>query len=85
MCEAPRLPGNNWFYAYGKSSADDIRQDSGRIASFASSTENKPFMVIDDGWGPNRTAGPWSRGNVQFPYIALASDRPRIASSQRDL
>ncbi len=85
MCEAPRLPaapvygGNNWYYAYGKSSADDIRQDSERIASFASSTENKPFMVIDDGWWPNRTAGPWSRGNAQFPDMAgLASDMRRI-------
>jgi alpha-galactosidase len=85
MCEAPRLPaapiygGNNWYYAYGKSSADDIRQDSERVASFASSTENKPFMVIDDGWSPNRTAGPWSRGNTQFPDMAgLASDMRRI-------
>jgi len=85
MCEAPRLPaapvygGNNWYYAYGKSSADDIRQDSERIASFASSTNNKPFMVIDDGWGPNRTAGPWSRGNTQFPDMAgLARDMRRV-------
>ncbi len=85
MCETPRLPsaavygGNNWYYAYGKSSADDIRQDSERIASFASSAGNKPFMVIDDGWGPNRTAGPWSRGNAQFPDMAgLASDMLRM-------
>ena len=85
MCEAPRLPaapvygGNNWYYAYGKSSADDIRQDSERIASFASSTNNKPFMVIDDGWGPNRTASPWSRGNTQFPDMAgLARDMRRV-------
>ena len=92
MCEAPRLPeapvygGNNWYYTYGKSSANDIRQDSERIASIASSADNKIFMVIDDGWGPNRTAGPWSRGNAQFPDMAgLASDRRRIASSQRDL
>jgi alpha-galactosidase len=85
MCVAPRLPsapvygGNNWYYAYGKSSADDIRQDSERIASFAGSTKNRPFMVIDDGWGPNRDAGPWSRGNAQFPDMAaLASDMRRI-------
>jgi hypothetical protein len=52
MCKAPRLPaapvygGNNWCYAYGKSSTDDIRQDSERIASLASSANNKPFMVM---------------------------------------
>jgi alpha-galactosidase len=85
MCEAPRLPagpvygGNNWYYAYGKSSAEEIRQDSERIASLASPTENKPFMVIDDGWSLNRTAGPWLRGNSQFPDMAgLARDMRRI-------
>jgi alpha-galactosidase len=85
MCDSPHLPrapvygGNNWYYAYGKSSAADIRQDSERIASLASSTDNKAFMVIDDGWGPNRTAGPWVRGNAQFPDMAgLASDMRRI-------
>jgi alpha-galactosidase len=83
MCEAPRLPsapvygGNNWYYAYGKSSAEDIRQDSERIASLASSADNKPFMVIDDGWTPNPTAGPW-HGNAQFPDMpALANDMRR--------
>lgn len=85
LCDKPRLPaapvygGNNWYYAYGKSSADDIRHDSERIASLASSTENKPFMVIDDGWTPHRTAGPWSHGNDQFPDMpALAGDMRRI-------
>ncbi len=83
MCESPRLPrapiygGNNWYYAYGKSSASDIRQDSERIASLATSVENKPFMVIDDGWTPNRTAGPWLQGNDQFP------DMPKLAADMR--
>ncbi len=87
MCDRPRLPvaplygGNNWYYAYGKSSAEDIRQDSERVVSFASSSENKPFMVIDDGWSPNRTAGPWSRGNAEFPDMAaLAADMRRLGA-----
>jgi alpha-galactosidase len=76
---APVYGGNNWYYAYGKSSAEDIRQDSERIVSLASSTGNKPFMVIDDGWGPNPTAGPWLRGNAHFPDMpGLASDMRRI-------
>ncbi len=85
MCEKPRLAaapiygGNNWYYAYGKSSADDIRHDSERIASLASSADNKPYMVIDDGWTPNPTAGPWSGGNAKFPDMAgLAADMGRI-------
>ena len=83
LCDKPRLPkapvygGNNWYYAYGKSSADDIRADSERIASFATSTTNKPFMVIDDGWEPNPTAGPWTRGNEHF------ADMPQLASDMR--
>ncbi len=81
LCEAPRMPrapvygGNNWYYAYGNSSAADIRDDSQRISSFAASSENRPFMVIDDGWQPNPTAGPWSHGNAKFPDMArLAED-----------
>ena len=85
LCAKPRLPrapvygGNNWYYAYGKSSADDIRHDSERIAGLATGLENKPFMLIDDGWEPNRLAGPWSRGNASFPDMPqLARDMRRI-------
>jgi alpha-galactosidase len=83
MCTAPRLPkkpvygGNNWYYAYGNSSAGDIRDDSKRIASFSESLENRPFMVIDDGWQPNPTAGPWSRGNAKFPDMAKLAEEMR--------
>ena len=85
LCDKPRMPahpvygGNNWYYAYGKSSADDIRHDSERIASWApASGSNRPLMVIDDGWQPNATAGPWDRGAAQFPDMArLAADMRR--------
>lgn len=77
----PRLPaapvygGNNWYYAYGKSSAQAIREDSARISSLSPDSANRPFMVIDDGWQPNSTAGPWSNGNKLFPDMhQLASD-----------
>ena len=81
MCEQPRLPkepiygGNNWYYAYGHSSADDIRRDSERIASVSQGLSNRPLMVIDDGWQTNSTRGPWRTGNVRFPDMAeLAGD-----------
>ncbi len=84
LCDKPRLPsapvygGNNWYYAYGKSSAADIRSDSERVASWASDPSNRPVMVIDDGWEEHSVTGPW-RGNRQFPDMAgLAADMKRI-------
>jgi alpha-galactosidase len=84
LCDKPRMPaspvygGNNWYYAYGKSSADDIRRDSERIASWSpASGHNRPFMVIDDGWQPNATAGSWNRGAPQFPDMAKLSGAMR--------
>jgi alpha-galactosidase len=75
----PLYGGNNWYYAYGNSSADAIRADTERIASYAPSGENRPFMVIDDGWSPNRTTGPWANGNARFPDMAaLASAMLRL-------
>ncbi len=71
----PLYGGNNWYYAYGKSSADDIRADTERIASYAPSGPNRPFMVIDDGWSPYNTTGPWNRGGTKFP------DMPGLAST----
>ncbi len=85
MCPAPRLPaapvygGNNWYYAYGKSSAADIRRDSERIASWSPQRGNQPFMVIDDGWQPSENAGPWDRGGKDFP------DMPALAGEMRRL
>ena len=83
LCERPRLPaspvygGNNWYYAYGRSSREDILRDSDLMAELATSLPNRPFMVIDDGWQPNRTAGPWDRGNEKFP------DMPLLAGDMR--
>ncbi|MGG6310911.1 hypothetical protein [Paenibacillus macerans] len=56
MCERPRLPkfpvygGNNWYYAYGHSSHAQILEDSKLMSSLAASADNRPFMVVDDGW-----------------------------------
>ncbi len=91
LCGKPRLPqapvygGNNWYYAYGHSSAADIRDDSERISSLAASQKNRPFMVIDDGWTPNATAGPWSHGNEKFPDMAELSSRMRQIGVQPGL
>ena len=65
MCENPILPekpvygSNNWYYAYGKSSGKEILKDADIIAELSHGNDNKPFMVIDDGWSVNSCVGPW--------------------------
>jgi alpha-galactosidase len=84
LCTQPRLPaapvygGNNWYYAYGRNcSAADIQRDSDLIAALSPAGRNRPFMVIDDGWSPVNTAGPWDRGNARFP------DMPALAAGMK--
>ena len=55
MCASPVLPkhkvygSNNWYYAYGKSSHEEILSDTKLVAEACSGLENIPYMVIDDG------------------------------------
>ena len=70
MCTDPVLSkfpvygGNNWYYAYGKSSHEEIVADSRYIGSLCEGLENAPFMVIDDGWQilhmKPGNSGPWN-------------------------
>lgn len=88
MCSDPLLPpdpvygGNNWYYAYGNTSHQEVLDDCDCIASFCEGLENRPFMVLDDGWEPllrkPGNSGPWDRGNERFP------DMPRLAAEMRD-
>lgn len=65
MCDSPILPkeriygGNNWYYAYGKSSYKQIVSDARLQAYLAEGIDNKPFQVIDDCWQPKKCCGPW--------------------------
>jgi alpha-galactosidase len=80
MCLDPRLPkepvigGNNWYYAYGISSHQEIVDDARRIVELSPDGPNRPFMVIDDGWqqlhGSCYNGGPWEQGNSKFPDMA---------------
>ncbi|MBQ6891739.1 MAG: hypothetical protein IJN47_03910, partial [Clostridia bacterium] len=85
MCPAPRLPrtkiygSNNWYYAYGVSSQEQILSDAKLVAELTAGLSPRPYMVIDDCWQPNAgrpcNAGPWDRGNAAFPDMAgLAAD-----------
>jgi alpha-galactosidase len=63
LCDKPRLPSspifgsNDWYYAYGKNSAEQIIRDAELMASVAPANTTRPFTVIDDGW-TNKTAFP---------------------------
>lgn len=58
---------NNWYYAYGKSSHEEILSDAKFVKALCDGLENPPYMVIDDGWSPNATDAPWDVGNERFP------------------
>lgn len=81
MCQDPIFPkepvygSNNWYYAYGISSAKEILSDAAFVAEMTKGLPNRPFMVIDDGWQENPCAGPWDHGNQNFPNMKkLAED-----------
>ncbi len=65
LCDSPILPkeriygGNNWYYAYGKSSYEQILSDARLQAELAADIDNRPFQVVDDCWQKNKCAGPW--------------------------
>ena len=65
MSPNPLLPkekvygGNNWYYAYGQSSYEEIVSDATLQKILSEGLDNPPFMVIDDGWQPKSCQGPW--------------------------
>jgi alpha-galactosidase len=92
MCAHPRLPqnpvygSNDWYWAYGKNSADTVLTDARHIVELSPADPNRPFAVIDDGWQPERGqprsgVGTWDRGNEKFPDMpGLAGEIRRIGA-----
>ncbi len=85
MCPDPRLPkhpvygSNNWYYAYGKSSHDEILGDTKIVAEQCAGLENLPYMVIDDGWQKWNTDAPWTVTNERFRDMKALADEMRAA------
>lgn len=70
---------NNWYYAYGKSSAEEILADTRFVADLCRDNDNPPYMVIDDGWQPHPINTPWTQGNERFPDMAgLAAEMKKL-------
>ncbi len=73
LCDDLILPSspvfgfNNWYYAYGESSEEEILADARRLAELSENCAASPYMVIDDGWQAVFNDGPWHRGNEKFP------------------
>ncbi len=68
---------NNWYYAYGKSSHEEIIEDTKLVANMCEGLPNIPYMVIDDGWQPNSVDAPWHIGNERFPDMKGLADKMR--------
>lgn len=85
MCPDPIFPeipvygSNNWYYAYGESSEEEILSDTDYVVSLTEGAKNRPFMVIDDCWQEFRTpeyiGGPWKKGNTKFPDMKALADK----------
>ena len=80
LCPRPRLPAkpvygsNNWYYLYGENmTAENVLSDADQVSELSLSLDDRPFMVIDMGWGKAAEgAGPWTADNSRF-------DMPRTA------
>ncbi len=59
---------NNWYYAYGNISAKEVKADCVLLKELTADLENRPFMVIDDGWQERSTVG--CDCNQKFPDMA---------------
>lgn len=80
MRHLPKKPvygSNNWYYAYGSSSHDDILTDSAILADESRGAENKAYMVIDDGWEKYSCDGPWDILRPSFRNMKELADEMR--------
>ncbi len=87
LCNSPILPkervygGNNWYYAYGKSSFEEIVSDAKVQVELAEGIENRPFEVIDDCWQIHSCEGPWVP-NEKFEDMKKLADEIRAVGAR---
>lgn len=85
MCTDPIFPdhpvygSNNWYYAYGESSEEEILSDTDYVLKLTKGAANPPYMVIDDSWQELRTpeyiGGPWKKSNAKFPDMKKLAEK----------
>lgn len=87
LCDKPILTkervygGNNWYYAYGKSSFEEIVSDAKVQAELAEGIENRPFEVVDDCWQIHSCEGPWVP-NEKFVDMKKLADEIRMVGAR---
>ena len=77
--EEPVYGSNNWYYSYGNSSHEQIISDTRLLCDLTSGLENRPYMVIDDGWQLGSTCGQCTgtlgcKTNEKFPDMKKLAD-----------
>jgi alpha-galactosidase len=93
MCANPRMPAqpvygsNDWYWAYGKNSAETVVADAEPIVELSPAGGNRPFAVIDDGWQPVRGkdkagVGTWDHGNEKFGDMSTVAERIKRAGAR---
>lgn len=85
----PIYGGNDWYCNYGNNSYEKIIRHAQRIAECAPAGDNRPYMVVDDGWelchcddGVSEhfyNGGPWAYSNRNF------NDMQRLANDLRKI
>ncbi len=74
----PVYGSNNWYYAYGNSSREEILGDTAYLASMTEGLAPRPYMVIDDGWQVAHTGsyngGPWYTGNEAYGHMGQLAE-----------
>ncbi len=86
LCDNPILTkervygGNNWYYAYGKSSFDEIVTDAKVQVELAKGLDNRPFEVVDDCWQVNPCEGPWIPNEKFGDMKRLAEEIKRVGA-----
>ena len=87
MCEKAVLPKqpifgvNNWYWAYGKISAESVLKETDYLLEMTKGACARPYMIIDDGWQINRTygggnyiGGPWIPNDRFGDMAKMAAD-----------
>jgi len=87
LCAKPSLPArpiygsNNWYYAYGQNtSAAASLKDAALMAELAPADANRPFVVLDMGWGAGAEgAGPVTQTTGAYPDMAALARQMKDA------
>ena len=89
LCDAPltvdhKVYGtNNWYYAYGNTSHEEIMADTHMLMDLCRDLDNKPYIVLDDGWQKNACDAPWDvLREGKFHDMKALSDEMRTAGAR---